>query len=120
MARGEQMSLAKKLQIPAGKSVYLINPPKGFVIDAPVSSSHESSALLLFARDSKSVVSLGGPVFKAAKRDGLAWIAYPKAGQLDTDLNRDKLAELVKPRGIQPVRLVSLDETWSAMRFRPA
>jgi hypothetical protein len=116
---GSGLSLAKKLQIPAGQSVCLISPPAGFEIDAPVSSGTDAFALLLFARDAKSLMSQGKPVFEAAKRDGLAWIAYPKAGQLGTDLNRDKLSELMKPKGIQPVRLVSLDETWSAMRFSP-
>jgi len=59
-------------------------------------------------------------VFEAAKADRLAWIAYPKASQMGTDLNRDILWKLVKPMGIRPVRQVSVDDTWSAMRFRPA
>lgn len=44
----------------------------------------------------------------------------PKAGKLGTDLNRDKLFKLVEPHGIEGVRLVSIDDTWSAMRFRPS
>jgi hypothetical protein len=47
------------------------------------------------------------------------WIAYPKAGKLGTDLSRDILAALTA-EGIQPVRQVTVDETWSALRFRPA
>jgi hypothetical protein len=112
------MSMAKKLQLPTGRKIRLINPPRGFKIDAPV-SDREAEAILLFAADSKTLERLGGPVFEAARMDKLAWVAYPKAGKLDTDLNRDKLSEIVKPQRIQPVRLVSLDETWSAMRFRP-
>jgi hypothetical protein len=113
------MSIAKKLQIRQGQSICLISPPMGFKLDAPTDKSGEG-ALLLFARERKSLMSLGKPVFEAARQDRLAWIAYPKAGKMGTDLNRDKLAALVKPLGIQPVRLVSLDDTWSAMRFRPA
>jgi hypothetical protein len=30
-------------------------------------------------------------VLDLARRDGLAWVAYPKAGRLGTDLNRDSL-----------------------------
>jgi hypothetical protein len=33
---------------------------------------------------------------------------------------RDDLADLVKTRGVQPVRQVALDDTWSALRLRPA
>ena len=49
-----------------------------------------------------------------ASADRLASLAYPKARQLGTDLDRDFL------RGHLPVRQVALDDVWSAMRFRPA
>jgi hypothetical protein len=113
------MSLAAKLQIPKGLKMRIVNPPAGFEIDAPTGDDPQGG-ILLFARDSKTLNRIGKPVFEAAKLDRLAWIAYPKASQLGTDLNRDTLAKLVKPMGIQPVRQVSVDDTWSAMRFRPA
>jgi hypothetical protein len=56
----------------------------------------------------------------AARLDRLAWVAYPKAGQLGTDLNRDRLAAALEGQGIRPVRQVALDDVWSALRFRPA
>ena len=55
-----------------------------------------------------------------ARRDKLAWIAYPKAGKLGTDLNRDLLSAALAGEGVQPVRQVAIDEVWSALRFRPA
>ena len=61
-----------------------------------------------------------GPVIDAARADRLAWIGYPKGGQLGTDLNRDRLVQALSGQGIQPVRQVSVDATWSALRFRPA
>ena len=56
----------------------------------------------------------------AARADRLAWVSYPKGGQLGTDLNRDLLAAVLSAHGVQPVRQVSIDGTWSALRFRPA
>jgi hypothetical protein len=50
----------------------------------------------------------------------LTWVAYPKAGQLGTDLNRDKLAALLKADGVRPVRQIAIDDVWSALRLRPA
>jgi len=41
-------------------------------------------------------------------------------GKPGTDLNRDRLAAALADRGVQPVRQVSIDDTWSALRFRPA
>ena len=46
---------------------------------------------------------------------------YPKGGaKAGTDLNRDVLWQLVGPRGWTGVSLVAIDDTWSAMRFRPS
>jgi hypothetical protein len=56
----------------------------------------------------------------AARADRLAWISYPKGGRLGTDPNRDRLAAALAAHGVQPVRQVSIDDTWSALRFRPA
>jgi hypothetical protein len=113
------MSLAGKLQIPKGRKIRIINQPPVFKLDAPVAEDSQD-AILLFARDSKVLKSTGEPVFEAARSDRLAWIAYPKGAQLGTDLNRDILWKLVEPEGIQPVRQISIDDVWSALRFRPA
>lgn len=50
--------------------------------------------------------------------DGLVWIAYPKNKALGTDLSRDILHELMKEYGLDGVSLISLNDTWSAMRFK--
>ena len=58
-------------------------------------------------------------VIDAAKKDHISWIAYPKAGQLGTDLNRDILWKQVSAHGIEGVRQIAIDVVWSAMRIRP-
>ena len=50
--------------------------------------------------------------------NGLLWIAYPKGKTLQTDLNRDILHATAKHYGLDGVSLVSLNDTWSAMRFK--
>jgi len=114
------MDLSKKLQIPAGTPVLLVNSPPGFDFGVQMSKKNASAAILVFAANSEQLLANGKPAIDAAKEDRFSWIAYPKAGQLGTDLNRDKLFRLMKPYGIEGVRLVSVDEVWSAMRFRPS
>lgn len=114
------MDLSKKLQIPAGTPVLMVNSPEGFNLGARVSKKEAGAVVLVFATNSKQLMANGKLAIDAAMEDRLSWIAYPKAGQLRTDLNRDKLFQLMKPYGIEGVRLVSIDEVWSAMRFRPA
>ena len=112
------MSLSAKLQLKAGHAVALINPPSGFRLDART-AEHREDAVLLFVRDREELERLGESFFRAARDDRLAWLAYPKAGQLETELSRDILREQTKSRGVRPVRQVSIDEVWSALRFRP-
>ena len=114
------MDLSKKLQIPAGTPVLLVNSPPGFDFGVQMSKKNASAAILVFAANSKQLLANGKHAIDAAKEDRCSWIAYPKAGQLGTDLNRDKLFQLMKPYGIEVVRLVSIDGVWSAMRFRPS
>jgi hypothetical protein len=40
--------------------------------------------------------------------------------QLGTDLNRDRLVAALADQGVQPVRQIPVNDTWSALRFRPA
>ena len=112
------MSTTAKLQIKDQK-VALLNAPPSFDLDVPA-SEHPDDAVLLFVRNRAELETLGEPFFHAVRDDRLAWLAYPKAGQLDTDLSRDILRELTRPHGARPVRQVSIDQVWSALRFRPA
>ena len=75
--------------------------------------------VLVFVTKVADLDRLAAPMVEAARADRLAWVAYPKAGQLGTDLNRDILAKELQKRGAQPVRQIALDEVWSALRFRP-
>ena len=77
-----------------------------------------ASAVIGFAARRDDLDRLGA-VIAAALADRVAWIGYPKGGKLGTDLNRDRLAQALASHGIQPVRQVSIDATWSALRFRP-
>jgi hypothetical protein len=86
----------------------------------PPADPGAADAVVAFARNQAELDSVAAPAIEAARRGKLAWIAYPKAGKLGTGLNRDILAALLTARGVQPVRQVAIDDTWSALRFRPA
>ena len=115
------MGLAKNLNLKPGMKVKVIGKPASVSLgDVDVAASGRSDAVLVFARTLAEVDAKGGPALDAAREDGLAWIAYPKAGQLGTDLNRDILWKHILKHGIQGVRQVAIDDVWSALRFRPA
>lgn len=118
------VTVGSKLQIKPGMRVVVLKAPDGVDLELPADvtmarDAAEADAVIAFAVDSAAVDAVAAPAIQAAREDRLAWIAYPKAGQLGTDLNRDVLARLVTRRGAQPVRQVSIDDVWSALRFRP-
>jgi hypothetical protein len=135
MSPERPVSLAKKLNVKEGTRVRVVGLPAGLDLgDVPAvtsatpttstpsptsAASADAQGVLVFARTLADVDATCGPAIDAARQDRLAWIAYPKAGQLGTDLNRDVLWQHLLPRGIQGVRQVAIDNVWSAMRFRP-
>lgn len=114
------MSLATKLQLKQGQRVYVGNAPGGLDLGVATTDDPAEDAVLVFVRDARELETLGDDLVRAAAEDRLAWIAYPKGRQLGTDLNRDVIWKLTEPKGVRPVRNVSIDDVWSALRFRPA
>ena len=99
----------------------VLNPPPGLVLPGTVAAATAAVADAVIAFVVRQGdLALAEQAVAAARADRLAWIGYPKGGQLGTDLNRDRLAAALAGHGVQPVRQVSLDDTWSALRFRPA
>jgi hypothetical protein len=117
------MDLAGRLQIKPGMSIAVVAAPP----DGPdlagiwqlTGGTDEAGGVIAFARHQADLAVAVGLAIEAARQDKLAWIAYPKAGQLGTDLNRDSLVRAMVEFGVRPVRQIAIDEVWSALRFRP-
>jgi hypothetical protein len=113
--------LAKKLNLKSGMAVHLIGAPADLDLSGLArSDSDDGGGVIVFARTVAELDATVGSAVAAARADHIAWIAYPKGGRLGTDLNRDILWKHMAGNGIRPVRQVALDDTWSALRFRPA
>jgi hypothetical protein len=119
------VDVSAKLQIKPGQRVATVAGPGEVPVVAPAGSEttgapEAADVVVAFVRTRAELDTHAGPALEAARQDKLAWIAYPKAGKLGTDLNRDILREALADRGVQPVRQVAIDDVWSALRFRPA
>ena len=118
------MGLAGKLQLKPDQSLAIVNAPEDAALELgghPIAEQpDESDAVIVYCTNQAELDELRDTFVPPASRDALTWVAYPKAGQLGTDLTRDVLAKLVRAHGVQPVRQVALDDVWSALRMRPA
>jgi hypothetical protein len=56
----------------------------------------------------------------AAEGDALLWFAYPKgtSKRYTCEFNRDSGWGVIRGAGFESVRMVAIDEDWSALRFR--
>jgi hypothetical protein len=123
-------SLIKKLYIKPGQRIIIINPPPGYLAElGPLPEGVELAErpegqfdlVHLFVKNSQELDRLGPIALQAIKYDGLLWISYPKrSSKVETNLTRDVGWDLVKQAGMEAVAQVSIDDIWSATRFRPA
>src|SRR3954469_21070017 len=112
------MALASKLQLKDSMTLAIVAAPEDApAVDAPQGEEAGADAVLLYAHD-RAELEGGVPTLAAAAgRGALSWVAYPKAKQLGTDLNRDVVREAAQASGLDTVRQVALDDTWSALRL---
>ncbi|MEQ1819245.1 MAG: hypothetical protein ABL871_11615 [Terricaulis sp.] len=112
------MELAKKLQLKTGSSIRVINAPGDVSLDLPIQP--KSRNVLLFVAGRAELGKHARGLLATATDADLLWIAYPKkSGAIKADIDRDHGWEPVTEAGWEGVRQVAVDETWSALRFRP-
>jgi|GEM_PF-563318 len=122
-------ALIKKLQIKAGARATIINPPESYIGELggnlPASVHLESKPqgcfdfVQIFVQRAKVLDSYASKIPRLLKKDGILWISYPKKSSgLITDISRDKGMGALHNIGFRPVSQVSLNDVWSAIRFR--
>jgi hypothetical protein len=119
--------LAAKLLIGPDMRVLLLNAPIGYAkklapLPAGVTISDKrgksADVAIAFVRDSGELKRLSTS-FGTLEEDAILWVCYPKGGaKAGTDLDRDILHAAMEKHELTGVTLVSVDEVWSAMRFR--
>ncbi|MED1203730.1 hypothetical protein [Heyndrickxia acidicola] len=110
----------KKLRYKEG-SAMVLNAPKGYESDISAKDSEGKwTFALLFAHHKQDVEEWLPRILPHIEEDAVFWIAFPKkSSKINTDINRDILAAFLQDQTpFRPVSNVSIDETWSALRFR--
>jgi hypothetical protein len=123
--------LFKKMNFKDQEAIVLVNAPESFGLEKSVMA--KSAAIiesltgvkaipffLAFVTKQKEVDTLAKQIGKLSQGDEVIWFAYPKgtSKKYTCEFNRDTgWAELGK-QGFEGVRMVAIDEDWSALRFR--
>jgi hypothetical protein len=105
------------LNAPAEYHLKLTPLPSGVNMGTSLVDKHDFIQVFLMNRE--ELEHQLSPLLGHLKKDGWLWISYPKgSSKIKTDINRDSIWEYVKRLGLKAVHQISIDETWSAIRFR--
>jgi hypothetical protein len=76
--------------------------------------------LLLFVKNRSELLHYLRMAIENLIPGGIFWTAYPKMSSgVMTDINRDQGWDPLIKLGFGPVASISIDETWTALRWRP-
>ena len=124
------LSTFAKLNLKDQRQIVVIEAPQSFepelatLAGVTVRRSLEDldavAFFLAFVKTQKDVDTLARAVGKMAPGDAVVWFAYPKGSskKYKCEINRDTGWTALGKAGFEPVRMVAIDEDWSAVRFR--
>lgn len=116
--------IINKLKLKKEQPFFLLNAPAAYsslFSHLPVrkSLSGHIAQVLLFVPDQQSLAAKAPSIIASLQNNALLWIAYPKkSGSIKTGISRDNGWSVLLEAGYEPVTLVSVDNDWSALRFK--
>ena len=121
--------LTERLNLKGQLRALIMNAPKGYRtllgplppdITVNTKPSGKYDFVHLFVNNREELARLGPDAMNAVKPMAIFWISYPKkTAKADTDISRDEGWDVVTGAGFETVAQVAIDDTWSALRFRP-
>jgi hypothetical protein len=93
---------------------------KDVIIDREIDQRCPYGFILVFVRSISEVEQVSPVILHNLMADGVLWYCYPKKSskKFKSDLERDKGWIVLNDSGLYGIRMVSIDENWSGMRFR--
>lgn len=121
----------KKMSFKDQPELCILNAPESFnlhleamrdftVVKTDLSEVDKLQFGLAFVTQQTEVDALSVALAEKLEGDGQIWFAYPKGSskRYKCGFNRDNGWAVLGNLGFEPVRMVAIDEDWSALRFR--
>lgn len=122
--------LFKKLLYKNQPSIYVLQAPSEFKpeLDAMMQVCEVKTKpgkklmefVMIFVTKQSEIDALAPTLTASLVDDGVLYFCYPKgtSKKYTCDFNRDNGWQVLGKLGFEPVRMVAVDENWSALRFR--
>ncbi|MCX6610083.1 MAG: hypothetical protein NTW74_04445 [Acidobacteria bacterium] len=126
-------AIFKKLNFKAQPVIHILNAPVAFqpameemkgltTIQTDLGKAKDIAFTMIFATKQKEVDQFADRIAKQSIEDAVIWMVYPKgtSKKYTCEFNRDNGWKRLGEHDFEPVRMVAIDEDWSALRFRRA
>lgn len=123
-------TLFEKLNLKDIKDIAIVNlpptveadlaTPAGVTVHRDLTTLSSYPMVLAFTTQLSDIEHLSVKIRELTQGDAVVWLAYPKASskRYRCDFNRDTGFASMGAAGFEPVRIIAVDEDWSALRFR--
>ncbi len=124
-------TLLEKLNFKGQKRIALINAEKTFflasanelkdvIIDIEIDKRFPYDFMIVFTKKVSEVKEIAPVALHNLVADGILWFCYPKktSKRFTSEIDRDHGWKALNDLDFYGIRLVSIDDDWSAMRFR--
>jgi len=124
-------TLLEKLNYKGQNRIALINAEKKFnlapineirdiQIDNEIDQRYPYDFMILFVNKVLEVEKFAPLALHNLSADGILWFCYPKktSKNYSSEIDRDRGWKVLNDLDFYGIRLVSIDDDWSAMRFR--
>lgn len=127
----EMKELLRKLNYKEYNRILIMNAGEDFLqslseelrdakIDTEIDQRCPYNFMIIFVKSVREVNDISPVALHNLTADGVLWYCYPKktSKKLNSDLERDRGWKSMNDMGFYGIRMVSVDDNWSAMRFR--
>jgi hypothetical protein len=124
-------NLLGKLNYKGQKRISIINAEEKFInlilpdlndviIDRKIDPRYPYEFIIIFVTGKSEVEQVAPMTLHNLMADGILWFCFPKktSKRYSSDLSRDDGWKVLNDSGFYGIRIVSVDEDWTALRFR--
>jgi len=124
-------TLLEKLNYKGQKRVAIINPEsknipdpfldiKDVMVDSEIDQRYAYDFIMIFVSKVTDVRKITPVALHNLTADGILWFCYPKKSskKFMPDIDRDHGWKSLNDLNFHGIRMISMDEDWSAIRFR--
>lgn len=110
-------TIGQKIGVKEGKKVLVLNAPTEYKDVEGAASVQEADIIQIFISSKDELKVFIEKNVSDLKKSIALWVTYPKASP-QLGINRDIIAQFLTEYGLEGIAICSVNEIWTAIRFK--